>query len=662
MSTAYRPDIDGLRAIAVSLVIFNHLGWSLFSGGYIGVDIFFVISGYLITIILTREIQSQQFSIARFYKKRVVRLAPAYFTVLAVVSVVAWQVMLPGELTEYFESVIYATLLLANIYMRNEVGDYFSPSVENVPLLHLWSLGVEEQFYIFWPLLLLMFFSKSSRKYLWMMISIFIIVLLVYAEHQLAQNSAKAYYSMPVRAFELLLGALITCLPQPKLPKKLLQGLVWAGVIILFIAAIYFDKYTPFPGLMALIPCLATTIVIYFGQSVSSSNLLLSNRLSTWIGKISYPLYLWHWPIIVLFSIYMLPLNLEQQLIIVLLSLLLAYLTYTLVEKPLKRFVMAKNYKVIILGFLVPAIVFISVALTVKSNDGFPDRFPPSVQAKQEALHSYAHLIRKKCMDTGDSKVLSDPKDCVLGQPKEEVDFLLIGDSHANAYTAMLDEWAKDASLRGYDITQSSTFYLPGVKKFIFKKSRWEELVKFEERNDAITAHLKNTHYPMIIMAGSYAPYFGNEFKLKDGVHQSSEEIFREGLLKALEIAHQSSDQVVLLNDVPRLEWDGIPSDCNIRNEILNRHAQCTVSKASYEMHLKPFNQIVAEAKIKYPRLKIIDPTQVICDQQVCKIMLNNVPLYRWKDDNHINNQGSRQLGVEYLKKFGNPLKDITID
>ncbi|TCB50943.1 acyltransferase [Acinetobacter sp. ANC 4779] len=662
MSIAYRPDIDGLRAIAVSLVIFNHLGWSLFSGGYIGVDIFFVISGYLITIILTRDIQSQQFSMARFYKKRVVRLAPAYFTVLAVVSVVAWHVMLPGELTEYFESVMYATLLIANIYMRNEVGDYFSPSVENVPLLHLWSLGVEEQFYIFWPLLLWMFFAKSSRKYLWMMISIFIIVLLSYAQYQLAQNPAKAYYSMPVRAFELLLGALVTCLPQPKLPKKILQGLVWVAVIILFVAAVYFDKQTPFPGLMALIPCLATAVIIYFGQSVPSSNLLLSNQFSTWIGKISYPLYLWHWPIIVLFGIYMLPLNLENQIIIILVSLLLAYLTYMLVEKPLKRFVMAKNYKVIILGFLLPAIGFITAAQTIKSNDGFPDRFPPSVYAKQEALHAYAHVIRSKCIDTGDPKVLPDLKDCVLGQPKDEVDFLLIGDSHANAYTAMLDEWAKDASLRGYDITQSSTFYLPGVKRFIFKMNHWEELSKFQERNDAITAHLENTHYPMIIMAGSYAPYFSGEIKLKDGVHQSGEDIFRVGLLKALEIAHQSSDQVILLNDVPRLEWDGITSDCNIRNEILNRHAPCTVSKASYDRHLKPFNQIVAEAKLKYPQLKIIDPTKVICDQQVCKIMLNNVPLYRLKDDNHINDQGSRQLGVEYLKQFGNPLKDLTVN
>lgn len=658
MSIAYRPDIDGLRAIAVSLVIFNHLGWSLFSGGYIGVDIFFVISGYLITIILTRDIQAQQFSIARFYTKRVVRLAPAYFTVLAVVSLIAWQVMLPGELTEYFKSVMYATVLIANLYMRNEVGDYFSPSVENVPLLHLWSLGVEEQFYIFWPLILWLFFTRASRKYLWLMISTLIIVLLVYAQYQLTQNPAKAYYSMPVRAFELLIGALITCLPRPKLPKKLLQILVWLGVLVLFAAAIYFDQQTPFPGLMALIPCLATAVIIYLGQSVPATNLLLSNQLSTWIGKISYPLYLWHWPIIVLFGIYMLPLNTENQIIILLLSVLLAFLTYQLAEKPLKRFVMAANYKVILLGFVIPAIIFIVIAQIIKNNEGFPDRFPPSVYVKQEALQAYAHVIRSQCMDTN-PKTLPDPKDCILGHTKDDIDFLLIGDSHANAYTAMLDEWAKDANLRGYDIAQSSTSYLPGIQRSELKLGRWEELIKFQQRNNALTEHLSKTHYPMIILAGSYAPYFGDEVKLKDGIHQRNNEIFKIGLMKALEIAHKASDQVVILNDVPRLDWDGIPSDCNIRNEILNRHAQCTVSRKSYDTYLKPFNQILAEAKLKYPDLKIIDPTKVICDQQVCKIIVNDVPLYRLKDDNHINDQGSRQLGIEYLKQFGNPLKDL---
>src|SRR5690606_12997385 len=242
MNLPYRADIDGLRAIAVLLVIFNHIGLSFFSGGYIGVDVFFVISGYLITLILTHDVQSKRFSIARFYKQRVVRLAPAYFTVLSVVSIIAWQVMLPGDLTQYFDSVMYATLLMANIYMRNEVGDYFSQSVEGIPLLHLWSLGVEEQFYIFWPLLLLLFVAKVPRKYMWAVITTLIVTLLVYAQHKLTQNAEQAYFSMPVRAFELLIGALIGFLPQIKLPKKIAQGLVWASLSVLFAAATYFNK------------------------------------------------------------------------------------------------------------------------------------------------------------------------------------------------------------------------------------------------------------------------------------------------------------------------------------------------------------------------------------------------------------------------------------
>lgn len=223
---------------------------------------------------------------------------------------------------------------------------------------------------------------------------------------------------------------------------------------------------------------------------------------------------------------------------------------------------------------------------------------------------------------------------------------------------AMLDVWAKDANLRGYDVTQSSTFYLPGVQHLDANFNNWEELSEFKLRNEAITAHLAKTHYPTIILAGSYVPYFGHEVKLEDGIHHSNEEIFKAGFMKALKMAYQSSDQVILLNDVPRLDQDGVPADCNLRNEILNTDAQCTVSRKNYETQLIKFNRIVAEAKLKYPHLKIIDPTKAMCNQQECKIMINNVPLYRNKDTNHINNQGSRQLGIAYLKQFGNPLKD----
>ena len=157
MSISYREDIDGLRALAVSLVIFNHIGLSLFSGGYIGVDVFFVISGYLITAILVKDSLQHQFSISSFYKKRIIRLAPALHSMLLVVTLISCMLMLPHELEKYFKSLNYAIFFMAYVFMREEVGDYFSLNTDQIPLLHLWSLGVEEQFYIFWPLCLLFY-------------------------------------------------------------------------------------------------------------------------------------------------------------------------------------------------------------------------------------------------------------------------------------------------------------------------------------------------------------------------------------------------------------------------------------------------------------------------------------------------------------------------
>lgn len=236
----YRADIDGLRAIAVLLVVFNHVGWSLFSGGYIGVDVFFVISGYLITSLLVKDISEKKFSIAQFYKKRVLRLAPAYFTVLIVVSIFAWQLMLPDEIIKYVSSVIYATFLMANIYMYDEVGDYFSQTVDSIPLLHLWSLGVEEQFYIFWPIFLLIIFNTKIKKYIILIIVILIYFSLYYTYYKININSDKAYYMMPIRACELLIGAIIVFLPKISISQKISNLMVFGGFLTLFLVAIFF--------------------------------------------------------------------------------------------------------------------------------------------------------------------------------------------------------------------------------------------------------------------------------------------------------------------------------------------------------------------------------------------------------------------------------------
>ena len=465
MSIRYNADIDGLRAIAVLFVIFNHLNISLFQGGFIGVDIFFVISGYLITSIMYKEMREDRFSLGHFYKKRVIRLAPAFFTMLAVVSIISSLLMLPHELMSYFESVIYSTFLMANVYMRKEVGGYFSTSVEEVPLLHLWSLGIEEQFYLFWPLLLLFLIKKINAKWLiWIVISL-IMLSVFYAEQQILKNAGKAYYKMPVRACEMFLGALICFLPKIKLKEILIQIGIYSGVLCLFATAMLFNQQTKFPGLNALVPCLATALIIYLSQISAKKSFILGNSYSVWFGKISYPMYLWHWPLIVFCNIYLIEKDPIIQILILVATICLAYLTYRYIELPTKSWMVWSNKRVILIGFLLPSVGLSAIAGIVKYTSGFPQRFNEHVNTQVAALQSAAHVVRKDCHDFPKNKAnLPDSSLCVLGNGnREKIDFILLGDSHANSLVGAVDFWAKDLNLRGYDPTQSTTLYLPGV-------------------------------------------------------------------------------------------------------------------------------------------------------------------------------------------------------
>lgn len=655
MSVAYRADIDGLRAIAVLLVLFNHLGWSWFAGGYIGVDIFFVISGYLISSILVKDLAAQRFSIAKFYKKRVLRLAPAYFSVLAVVSVLAWQVMLPDELMKYAQSALHGTFFMANFYMSKEVGDYFSQSVDSIPLLHLWSLAVEEQFYIFWPLILLLLFKVNRQKYLLALITVGILASLYYAHQQLQLNAEKAYYSMPVRAFELLLGALLVFLPRIQWSRLLGQVLVYAALVVLGLCSFYFDKTTSFPGAMALIPCLATAVIIYCGQQHAIANPLLTHPVSLWLGKISYPLYLWHWPLIVFSGYYLLPQHLASQLALVAVVISLAWLTYRYIEQPCKRFADVAAWKVISVGFLVPALSFSVAAQVVQQQAGFPQRFSATVQQQLATLNSFAHRLRGKCIGYPSAAQFSSAEVCHLGVDKPSVDFILIGDSHANSASGMLHVWAQAADLRGYDVAQSSTLYLPEVERLGRKGTQWQINAAFKTRNDAITQHLAQQHYPMVILTGYYHAYLGNILQLQDGVHEQRSEILYQGLKRAISNAQQASDQVVLLLDVPELKQ--VPADCQMRAEILGRNLSCEFSKQSEAKVAAEFNRIVQQLKYDFPKLKLIDPKQVLCRADRCKSSVNGLPIYRNKDDDHLSYQGSEALGRAYLAQWGNPLK-----
>lgn len=295
----YRGDIDGLRAIAVLVVIAFHAGIATFSGGFIGVDVFFVISGYLITTLLSQEMQQQRFSFANFYKRRISRLLPALTLTLLVVLCMGFILYDNHGFNHLGKQTFFSALGAANLFFAAG-DDYFASGVANQPLIHLWSLGVEEQFYVVWPVVLLLVYKFKPR---WLLPTTLLLLLVsLIASELAAQEQTPASYFLPhYRAFELLIGALTAMLLQrydaQRISNRTRGMLGWLGLVFIFVPIVMLDKHSIFPGVNALLPCLGTAMLIAF-PSDSLLNKLLSHKAMVLIGLISYPLYLYHQPMI----------------------------------------------------------------------------------------------------------------------------------------------------------------------------------------------------------------------------------------------------------------------------------------------------------------------------------------------------------------------------
>lgn len=294
---AYRADIDGLRAVAVLSVVSFHLKFGA-PGGFVGVDVFFVLSGFLISRIIYSEVLNGSFSIFRFYERRARRILPALFTVMVGSSIAAMVVFYPSELVTYSKSAIASALFYANVYFFS-VDDYFGPTADTIPLLHLWSLGIEEQFYIVFPLLVLLF-----RLWSWRAVNMIVICLcaasLLASQLMVGTDPAAAFYLLPYRGFELLIGCIIA-LPkfeqQPR-SRALRETAAAIGLACLIGAVVTFGPETEFPGVAALLPCFGTAMIIWTGGTARTSvSTVLSIRPLVYIGKISFSLYLVHWPV-----------------------------------------------------------------------------------------------------------------------------------------------------------------------------------------------------------------------------------------------------------------------------------------------------------------------------------------------------------------------------
>jgi peptidoglycan/LPS O-acetylase OafA/YrhL len=392
-SDRYRPDIDGLRAIAVMLVVSFHAFPEAMPGGFIGVDIFFVISGFLITGIIVRELHQQRFSLVAFYNRRIRRIFPALIVVLVVTLVLGWLWMLPAAYAQLSGDVFASAAFFANIALLLQSG-YFDIESGRKPLLHLWSLGIEEQFYLFWPLILML----VSRLRLNMLAAASIIGLgsFILNVALIGSNPVATFYLPFTRAWELLAGAALACswsqVSQESRASNLRAGL---GILLIAVAAIVLDTRRAFPGWWAVLP-VAGSALLLSAPAAWVCRHLLASRPMVRIGLISYPLYLWHWPLLVFFAIIKFaPLTLLERGLIVGLSFVLAWLTYRFVEIPF-RFGRPGPLRI---ASLCAAMVLVAAAGgIVVEGRGFDFRLPAEIRAMTDVPEQTSQWRVHECM------------------------------------------------------------------------------------------------------------------------------------------------------------------------------------------------------------------------------------------------------------------------
>lgn len=434
---AYRPDIDGLRAIAVMAVVFAHAGLPFFAGGFVGVDVFFVISGFLITSLIAAQHRKCQFSVGSFYVRRAKRLLPALFAMMLVTLIASWWLLIPSDYGLLAESVLYAAGFSSNVFFWHHTSGYFAPDAGAFPLLHVWSLSIEEQFYFLWPVALLLVLKIRDR---WAAAVICIVLGALsfgWGEFRVRDGSTGPYFLLEARAGEFLLGALLSFLGGRRLPGgAIVANLVGAlGLALVLGSSLIFTEKTPFPGGMALIPCIGTLLLIaapQFGTNLVSRGLAAPPLV--FVGLISYSVYLWHWPVVSFLRLSRVELTPVVTLGVIIASLVLGAASWWLLERKLRMGLDRGSRRSWIFAALL-VVTVLSAAGLVLWRSGVPERFPFALLTQDQLLAERDRYW----------KGLAEHQASVRSTGRQS---LIVGDSHANDLLYALIENAYPTKLR----------------------------------------------------------------------------------------------------------------------------------------------------------------------------------------------------------------------
>lgn len=628
----YRPEIDGLRAIAVLSVVLFHADRDLMPGGFVGVDVFFVISGYLITSILASDWQrTGRLDLASFYARRVRRLLPAL--VAMVLLVMGAAVILLGRHGDVFEqtgqSAVAALVFLANFYFQANSGGYFDAPNESMPLLHLWSLSVEEQFYLVYPLLLALLLKVVPGGVVRRLIALSVVSLLL-AEFWVRIHPERAFYQMPARFWELALGGVLALLAVPAGRKVRDQWMVPLGVLVIALACVYTPRWGSFPGIGAL-PAVLGTLMVLWGVHIGATQGrvagLLRSPPAVAVGLVSYSLYLWHWPLLAFdTNLSIEPTPTPWRLMLCVAALGLAWLSWRYVERPFRGNPLSNPRRDIACGIAVTGAA-VAVALALAQLD----RIPPDLKAISEFARNDRPAAMAECHFASNQEMEAlKPREC-WSRPSQEPTVALWGDSHAMAWHPFAVALAEkeNSSLAVATMNGCLPEAVSGVGGELRKDEyciRLNELLIHQMQTGSIETLVIALRWPLLSPGVDVPP--------------GSLRTRLEGLDRAL-LRIGEAPRIVLLGPVPKLRF---PAPACIS---LGWDARCEVGRADFDASTALVWRELKTLAAKHTNVELIDPTDFFCDGRRCPVMREGYALY-W-DDNHISASAARTFAERYL-------------
>lgn len=604
-SLSYRADIDGLRAIAVIAVIIFHVKPHWLPYGFLGVDMFFVISGYLITSIIKKEIEENRFSFLEFYKRRAKRILPVFLFVLMVTHIFTAIFFTPNDFFRYTQSLLASLLFSANLYFAELGGDfYFGTQNGDKPLLHIWSLSVEEQFYFIFPILVLLTLRLFPKRIIHLIIILFIFSIASY----FIPTEYSKYYLPHLRAYELLIGASLPFIPfklksNKHLPLMLSLYLILLTALLFSHSIFHHQKYV-----FQITTCIITAIFIFFGSNLSyeSKSLysILRNKFFIFIGLLSYSLYLWHWTLLSIIK-YIYDYSIRPWYIDVIFLIfvpILSFLSYTFIENPIRKLNLSNK------RFIICMLIYFSLPLSIKL-------YQMHIQ-KNSTLENLIWVNESKnCHNTIHST-------CTRGNLSLKSNILIVGDSHTRHYNELFDYLGKKENWSADVISSSGCTVILNIPPTeITQDKRCQKVIQFAQENI--------NNYDIIIISSFWRLHISRDTKYTSNLEQTIQSLLQKG------------KKVYLFKDNP-IEKVMYPIRTYRLNHQLGLNIESNYDSSQLQKEVNQANIMIEQIANKYPNVYWVDITKYIPNDS----KIDGLPIY--SDDDHINPYGARKLAERF--------------